>query len=244
MKKRLYTLNESYFEIIDTQDKAYFLGLTVADGNISKKLPNRQQVLKLGLIDKEPLEVFAKYLETNKKIYTIDNSKNKSRYSQKTSYRLDITSQKICDDLANLGVLPNKTFNENIPNIPDNLFHHFVRGFFDGDGSVFLAKNRTEDVSLNVTFSGSHDFLKALLDKVNLYESSAKLLYKDTRTASNCWNIKLYNKTRSLPLYSYMYKDVNEDCFFKRKKIVFDNYIEVKVQRLQSAILEYERIKV
>lgn len=244
MKKRLYTLNENYFENINSQDKAYFLGLIVADGNISIASGNRQPVLRIGLIDKEPLETFAKYLETNRPIYTIDNSKYKNKYSQKTSYVIQITSKKICDDLAKLGVHPRKIFNENIPNIPDHLFHHFVRGFFDGDGSVFLAKNNTEDKSLNVTLSSSYNFLNDLINKMNIYEKSAKLLYKDTRTLSNCWDAKFYNKSRSLVFYSYIYKDLNNDCYFKRKKEIFDNYIEIKVQRLQSAILEYKRIKV
>ena len=159
--------------------------------------------------------------------------------NNKTNYLLSITSAKICSDLMKLGVYPRKTFNEIFPDIPSELNSHFIRGVFVGDGSVFLSNTSRNKKILCASFSGSHQFLIQLIKTMNLYDSSSKILYKDLRKDSDCWNIKLYNESRALPLYYYMYKNSN-GLYFQRKKSIFDNYINKKVQRLQSAIQEYK----
>ncbi len=56
--------------------------------------------------------------------------------------------------------------------------------------------------------------------------------------------MKLYNQKRALNFYNLIYNNINNNIYLERKKEKFDNYIDMKVQRLQSAILEYNRIKV
>lgn len=130
-------LNDDYFSIIDTEEKAYFLGLLLADGCISYDTKNeRQPMLRLQLIeeDKIILEQLRKALNSNNRI-TKDERPNR-----KTCCTFSIRSQKIVNDLAKYSIIPNKTYLvEHFPkNISENLLKDFLRGYVDGDGSLFF----------------------------------------------------------------------------------------------------------
>lgn len=228
--KRLYPFNESYFETIDSKDKAYFLGFLFADGCVSLGA-NGQYLFKLSLKDKYPILLFRKYLNSKKPICETRQSKNSYSSGGTIMYSLEYSSPKTFQDLCNLGCSPNKTFNLKFPNIPKELESHFIRGFFDGDGSVFLHKyNKIKDgnkidgefnYQLGVTFSGIHDFLEEVRIKANIPE---KTLYKDERRKTDCWSIKILSISRCYNLYNYMYKDCG-DLFLPRKKEIFDNFL-------------------
>lgn len=47
-----------------------------------------------------------------------------------------INSTQLCENLLSLGVTPNKSMNKIFPNIHCNLYHHFICGYFDEDGSI------------------------------------------------------------------------------------------------------------
>ncbi|GLV64248.1 hypothetical protein Bmyc01_29180 [Bacillus mycoides] len=50
---------------------------------------------------------------------------------------LNINSKTIKDDIMNIhGIMPCKSFNIEFPFVPEEFLHHFVRGYFDGDGYV------------------------------------------------------------------------------------------------------------
>ena len=227
--KRLYPFNESYFETIDSKDKAYFLGFLFADGCISLGV-HGQYLFKLSLKDKYPILLFRKYLNSNKPISEINQSE-RSYSSGTVMYSLEYSSPKTFQDLCNLGCSPNKTFNLKFPKIPKELESHFIRGFFDGDGSVFIHKynkikngEKVKDefnYQLGITFSGIHDFLEEIRIKANIPE---KTLYKDNRKTTDCWSLKILSISRCYDLHNYMYKDC-EDLFLPRKKEIFDKFL-------------------
>jgi hypothetical protein len=139
-----HTYNENYFEIIDSENKAYFLGFIFADGSINIR-PRKNTVEKsfrinLAEIDKHILEFFKKELGHSANLHFIPGKKfispeNKKTYTRQNQFALYISSTVFVDHLLNLGLGHRKTYMElSIPNIPDELMPHFIRGYFDGDG--------------------------------------------------------------------------------------------------------------
>ncbi len=140
---RKHTLNEAYFDIIDSEDKAYFLGLLYADGYNQE---NKSTVkLTLQAQDKDILEKFCKYINSNKPLSFVERSKKNKKL--KDCYTMWMYSKILCNQLHNLGCPQKKSFIITFPNnqtIPDYLVQHFIRGYFDGDGhfGVYLRKHK------------------------------------------------------------------------------------------------------
>lgn len=140
---RLYTVNENYFSIIDTEYKAYFLGLLYADGTNYLGKRNRFEIQILET-DKEIIEKFKEDIHYTGPLHTIpervmyNKIKNKT-YICKPLIRLNISSKKICKDLEKLGMSNNKTFTLKFPTaeqVPIKFIWHFLRGYSDGDGYI------------------------------------------------------------------------------------------------------------
>ena len=125
-----YNINEHYFDIIDSEEKAYFLGFLYADGYNNIRLNALSLVLQEK--DLEILEKLKKLIESDKPISTYTVLKN-----NKTYYKLSITNKNISFQLEKLGCVQAKTFKITFPNwLREDLKRHFIRGYFDGDGSI------------------------------------------------------------------------------------------------------------
>lgn len=226
-RKRQCTLNENYFQELDSKDKAYFLGFIYADGFITKP-SHGQNILGLTLAEIEPIDKFKKYIQTNKKV---GYYKKTSSYSNKSyEYKLALNSDKLISDIEKLGVIERKTLTLTFPNLREDLIPHFIRGYFDGDGSVFLHKDSREEYSYNeylgINICGTKEFLIALTKHLPFLEEG-QCIYKEERKETNCWNLKMASNIRSLELYHYMYKDCN-DLYLSRKREKFENFIRDK----------------
>ena len=131
---RTYSINEKYFEKIDTEDKAYFLGLMYADGNIFGSR------MKIGLQEKDKniLEKFKKYIKYNGPLMLRKGGKRDDGWGvRKNQYILQIVNQKISKSLSNLGCIPKKSLVLQFPTekqVPKKWIRHFIRGVMDGDG--------------------------------------------------------------------------------------------------------------
>ncbi|MFH1673727.1 MAG: LAGLIDADG family homing endonuclease [Pseudomonadota bacterium] len=76
-------------------------------------------------------------------------------------YHFKITSERIYNDLVNLGLTPDKSLSVNFPNVPKGYIRHFIRGCWDGDGSVYILK---ENQSIGASFvSGSRSFIEGMV---------------------------------------------------------------------------------
>ncbi len=138
---RKYTLNENYFDIIDTEDKAYFLGLLYADGcNCTN---NNCIEISLQEEDKSILDTFNITIGSNKPLYfkqiKVKNPKRKNQY------KLEIVSKYMSQKLLELGCIPKKSLTLKFPDenqVPHYLLQHFIRGYFDGDGHIGIYNKR------------------------------------------------------------------------------------------------------
>lgn len=139
--------NENYFQSIDTPAKAYFLGLLAADGNISPRLTAVRIALKEE--DQSILEEFRRELGENAPRLKdkIPYIKGKAGRTQKV---LCLSRVKMVNDLIALGITPNKSHTLEMKiNLKDELKGHFLRGVWDGDGSVTERRFKVSTGSLN-----------------------------------------------------------------------------------------------
>ena len=147
--------NLDFFEKIDTESKAYWLGFFVADGYISAPKYRHGAVLTFNLsaVDGQHLQKFADIFDVPLKHRT---SRDKNGIEH-LIVRCDVCSNRIYFDIINKGIPTPKTFNyiNVFPHIPTELIHHFIRGVFDGDGSISGKSMRR---SL-FTICGNHSFI-------------------------------------------------------------------------------------
>ena len=164
---RKYTFNENYFESIDTEDKAYWLGFIYADGFITNKRKNGSQSLgiTLSLRDISHLRKFKNSISATNPINTYYYYGFISEgYPATQCSRILLPSQKLVDDIKKHGVIEHKTKIITFPkNLNDNLIPHFVRGYMDGDGSIFVDSRSTYHLS----FCGTKEFLQSLNEFFN-----------------------------------------------------------------------------
>lgn len=211
MKKDI-TKDESFFEIIDSEEKAYFLGFLVADGSISKET-NRIS-FTINTLDKYILEKFKDITKSSNLVrdYKVFDKRN-NVYNLSTSFQ--INSKKIKQDLENLGISAYKSVSFNYEKIVLNkYFNHFLRGLFDGDGHI--AKNRTMLMIIS-----TKEFLiylnKNLLDKE----------YKISKITDDVHRIYIQNKAMCIKFLDYIYKDAT--IFLKRKYDLYRLLKNIKI---------------
>ena len=127
-------INQNYFKQINTEEKAYFLGLIYADGNVTG---NIFQIL-LAEEDAGVLEILKNSIKPSSKLYYYDRKNIK----WKNCKRFSIHNKEIVKDLQNWGVYERKTYTSlKIPKINNVLIKHFIRGFLDGDGFISFTES-------------------------------------------------------------------------------------------------------
>lgn len=208
---RKYSLNEYYFEKIDTKDKAYFLGLLIADGN---KYKNTVRI-ELQEKDKSILELFKKYIEYKGNLTYIAPRKNKK---SNALYNITLHSKIFSKHAEKAGIVSNKTFKTTFPNIPEEFHSHFIRGYFDGDGSIWLNNIKQDTWGFNITGNIILiDKIKEVLVKNCLIFSPKTHKKGDKGVGTFC---SAGNKQVSR-IREYLYKDC-DDLYLTRKKEKFD----------------------
>lgn len=146
-KTNRHIIND-YFEVIDTEQKAYILGLLMADGCVRKNKHNKYY-LALELIDLDMIEKVMKELNADGKI-KVSNRERDCIKNSKTTYSFSIHSEELCNNLIVHGVSPLKTkYVDWLPSsIPSYLKRHYLRGLIDGDGSIYRMKDGRWSITL------------------------------------------------------------------------------------------------
>jgi len=128
---RKHLVVEDYFDWIDTPEKAYFLGLLMADGyNLEGSM------VALDMVDVELVAAFRDAVCPTRTLKIL----KRTRHRGQTIYACRVKSKRLSLSLANAGVRQKKSFTATYPkSVPDHLQSHFIRGLFDGDGSVFFS---------------------------------------------------------------------------------------------------------
>lgn len=210
-----HDLNENYFETIDTEEKAYLLGLLITDGSIRKGKDNHQDSLRL------QLKIEDEYMI--KRLKTELNSSNVVQYDKrpgKACAGIEIHNQKICDDLAKFQVVPNKTYILNdirIDSIPRNLQRHYLRGLVDGDGSVGIEEPHNQPW---LSFCGyNRDFIVSFQKAI---DDHFKIENHNKINKSNAFFCKWKGSKKVPEILKWLYKDAT--IYLERKKKFYDLY--------------------
>lgn len=170
-KNRKYSCNSDFFESIDTEEKAYWLGFLFADGFITSP-QNNNNVKRVGLSLKESdcnhLEKFNKAISSNAIIrhYTVTTG-----YKIDTKYcRVIITDNKMAEDLISHGCVEHKSNILNPPiGVPEYLIKHFIRGFMDGNGSISISKYKYGFI-YKIRFTSTDNVLKWIMNHLIKYK--------------------------------------------------------------------------
>lgn len=150
-----YKFNESFFEDINSEEKAYWLGFVSADGGINIPGIGRDSgwvlCINLKKEDKEHLEKFQKSIERFGPIYETDKC-----------VRLQIGSERLIKSLIAQGVGPQKSHTLKPWKGPKIFEPAYWRGLFDGDGSIsktFRQKKEIEYVVWRLSLNGNRSIV-------------------------------------------------------------------------------------
>lgn len=190
---RKYALNEEIFDIIDSEEKAYWLGFMFADASID----TNSWVLEFTQKDKEYVESFREFIQSDIPV------KPKTVYfGGKTyvSYRISICSKKLCQSLINKGCTPKKSLNKKFPDIEERLYLPFIVGYFDGNGSI--SKRKPTGTYYGLISTGSLSFV----------ESLKKITGTSYQKKRNSSGYSLYIKVSFLPLLKKWSRKVKSIC--------------------------------
>lgn len=220
-----YFFNQHYFDTIDDEHKAYWLGFLLTDGYISRARKHSSQKVGISIHskDKEILEVLNKDLESNVRIceYVSNNS-----YTSYSPYaRVSYAGDYMADKLKEYGMSSDKTYHLEVPRIRDDLIRHMIRGMFDGDGSAYLSKTNKHINEYNITsfqFTGLRNVLEFIMEELlkNKVILKRHVISQSTHSRITC-DFKVTNKYSSSKFYHYLYDDAT--IYLKRKKDKFIN---------------------
>jgi intein/homing endonuclease len=212
--RKQFFCNSDYFKVIDSKDKAYFLGLLYADGWNDETISNVG--IQIKACDIKVLLLLKNSIEYTGNIIDIFRTRYISTHSDLK--RLVIKDMILSKDLAKLGCVKNKTFIINkIPEeVSEELLNHFIRGYFDGDGSIH---NDTTTDNLKYQIVGNEELLKDI----------TKVLIKHCNVNNNKIHGKIKTKSISFGgnivckrIYDWMYLNCG-DFYMDRKREIFLN---------------------
>lgn len=209
---------------------AYVVGFFAADGYMT--LNKRGGCFwNIQITDKELLEIIKEIIGAEHKI-----GKRFRKGNERPLYRLQIGSKEMFNDLINLGFKQGKTKSLAVPQVPAKYFRDFVRGYFDGDGNIWMGyvhKDRgNPTLTMRTCFTScSLAFLLELKRRIRLH-----MIFKGniTRRKANCFAL-YYSVKDSLKFYNFMYNHPkvapNKDIYLGRKKEVFERYLTKQCAR-------------
>jgi intein-encoded DNA endonuclease-like protein len=216
--RQKYLINQDYFDFINSEQKAYFLGLIYADGTNS--LTKNMVRLSLAERDIDILKKLKKEIGTNRPLLFTETSKRNKNWQN--TYTLCLSNKKISEQLTKLGCVPAKTKVLKFPAIEiisNSLLRHFIRGYFDGDGHFGIANRERKNkkyYSLVACVVSTEEFCKKLQSiiksilNINSYISKR---YKDKETTIR--QLRISGSKQVFKLESWLYH--NSNIYMNRK---------------------------
>ena len=220
--QRKYNLNEHYFDKIDTPNKAYILGLFYADGYNS--LDKQTVRLQLQYTDKDILESIRKELDSEKPLKFIKCSDKvaSNGFISKDMYQLEFYGKYICRTLEKLGMVQNKSLVLTFPeHLDKNLYSHFIRGYFDGDGSLCVHRNKNGKYQSLLTITSTEKFCKQCLEILRNEVGVGGGIYDASSHNGITKVISISGFVQLDKLLNWLYKDA--DLYIKRKYDIYNS---------------------
>lgn len=245
-----YPFDIDYFEDINSPDKAYFLGLIAADGNIfsydniyDNKYGNKQALIRLTLQkeDKYILETFKSYLLSNKPLHNTCKETSDGVHYYRT---LELVSNKMKDDLSKYNIVPTKTYNFIMPDLKEEYISHYIRGYFDGDGGISILDEKYHIPSAyQIRISG----FKNNLDKMNQYlcKNDIHFYFIKDKREHNRKDVFGSIVAKSVPdaykFIQYIYNNCM-DLYISRKKYKCDCFLNAIKMNFSNKANKYKQL--
>ena len=212
---RKHTFKYDFFETIDEEAKAYFLGFLITDGTVVGK----NVTISLHSKDRHIIETYAECLDCHKPIHDRFTTAGFSKSGTPVSL-LALFSDKYSSDLKALGVIERKTYNTTIPKINENLERHLWRGILDGDGFIYVSKNKKVISAGICGHINTMNAFKEFLDRHKI--PSGKITPE-----SSVFSVRVTGKY-CLQFLNLIYKDSDPELRLKRKFAKYQEYLEYK----------------
>lgn len=241
----MYSFDNTFFKKIDTEEKAYVLGFFFADGY------NSETQLEFSQIEQDE-DILVKINSALKSDIPLYSYKNSSGNIKKV---LRISSREMCKDISLLGGIKNKSLILQFPTcVPDSLIHHFIRGYFDGDGCIWNGKRKKSIVKDNksktgyreriihnvkFTFTGCIDLINSLQDLLvekKVVKNKTKLNLSKAKDKENSrWCTMEYSGRGQIKnLFDFLYKDAT--IYGQRKYNKFQEIFCALDEKLSSEL--------
>ena len=228
-------IRHSFFKNIETELQAYLLGFYAADGSIDEKRKTFR--IHLQKQDSEIVYLFKDIISPDARTYTVKEHETTGRNGKKItaheSFGVDITSAELCNSLVDLGIGYDKSHAElHIPNIPENLIRHFIRGYFDGDGCITgwlaIEKGKSDRIRYSFDICGkTKTLLNEFIDFFSKYDIKVNINYLKR---DDMYRVKTSSKKEVEKIFHLLYDDSN--FYMTRKFEKFNYYVNTEVSQL------------
>lgn len=207
--RRKYKFDENFFESINCEEKAYWLGFLLADGCL--KSQSNKVNIRISCKDIKHLVKFRNDINSNHPIHTEKTVIGSKGYD---ICSIGVESSKIYNDLLSLKLMPHKSTNEICyENIRVDLIPHYIRGIYDGDGWLSKNSNCTE-----LGFGMSYEALEFIKRSFERYAFVKE--YK-IRPYKGIFRYRITSKMEVIKALKYMY--INSTVSLDRK---YERYLE------------------
>lgn len=217
----IYQCNYDYFENIDSDEKAYWLGFLAADGCNYRRETNATILLNIHQKDLDHLIKFQASLNSN---IPIKNLIQNDGFSNNTPMsRFAINSMKMSEDLEKLGIVPRKSLILKPPIIDEKYYLPFILGYFDGDGSICKLKQYNN-------YEWSIQGTKEMLNWINsVLQLDCKLRKRNPNSNLNNYYISIGGTNK---IYNILYKLYNScNIHLERKYLIYKELETVVLKR-------------
>ncbi len=218
---RKYNLNEHYFDIVDTEDKAYMLGFIYADGN---NLFSQNRIsIKLAKRDEDILKKFSSIMYYDQTVLNYLKLKNKK--GKEFEYvSLNFFSEHLSQQMNKLGVYEAKSYKITYPEwLDENLHKHFIRGLIDGDGWIYLPKSNRDSPNVGLICTRQiNEYIKSMFEsKLGLKSYFAKAHKQDPNVMCE---IRVKNYHQCKIILDWLYKDAT--IYLNRKYNLYLDFLD------------------
>jgi hypothetical protein len=231
-KENQYHIIEDFFDDINTEEKAYFLGMLYADGNVARDQPTI--CLSLQEDDGYLVEQLNSFVSNDRPLYLKSDNDNESSRPQ---YNLVMYSQHMKDTLVSYGMVPAKSlilqFPQVITDAPEHIQRHCIRGWFDGDGHVSIYKrkdkrneNSPQNYKHNVSIVGTLDAMTGIRCIIEKYipDISFHIYKKDKSNDKNTYILMVQGGFNAGKFLKWLYTDAT--IYMNRKHFVAKQIIQ------------------
>lgn len=218
--KRIINFNENIFDEINTQENAYWLGFLYADGYNNEE--NGSLSIGLKRDDRNHIERFCDFINCPKSHIKDGSVFLKTTNKEYPTSSIKLYSNHLSLTLKDKGCPQAKSFIINFPTwLDEKLIPHFVRGYFDGDGSIKM-NEKTKEWKINIC--GTDNFVSFIKKhtKEKLDINFSKTYHSETE--NNTWLINLSGNIQIEKFCEWLYNDKKPGYYLERK---YNRYIEL-----------------